>query len=113
MKLRTGETTSVVIANGAALSSSIDMSGSSGLGIFMPAAWTAAEIAFQVSHDGTTYYPLHDSDDALVEETVTVDNAYSCSVDLFPFRYVKLWSESAGSDENQGAARTIIVVVKS
>jgi len=44
------------IANGASLSDALELDGHSVLRIAMPAAWTAADLTFQVSDDaGTTF----------------------------------------------------------
>lgn len=106
----------VTIANGTALSGAIDISRYSGMQVFMPAAWTTANVGFHVSYtEGGTYVKLHDKDDALVEiASPTAAIAHNAPSEIFPSLFLKLWSQDgAGSDTNQGAARTIVLVLKS
>lgn len=118
------------IANGASLSGAVDLF-SSGTkedfdptlaGIEMPAAWTSAKISFQVSTDGTTYGSLFKIDGS-TEYTIDVSGytAASSSVvrsvpvepQLFlGWRYVKIRSGEAASPVNQGAARSLILIVR-
>jgi hypothetical protein len=113
---RTTKYESMTIANGAALSDAFDMRDYAGGIVYMPAAWTAASIGFQIANEsGGTYYPLYDEDAALVQiASPAVDNAYTIPTGLFSARFVKLWSQDgAASGTNQGAARTIIIELKS
>lgn len=106
----------MTIANGAALSDAFDMRDYAGGTLYMPAAWTAASIGFQIATEtGGTYYPLYDEDGTLVQiSSPAVDNAYSLPKELFSARFVKLWSQDgAASGTNQGAARTIVIELKS
>lgn len=78
-------------------------------GIFhMPAAWDAADIGFQVAYavDGI-YLPLYDDSGTLVAITPAVDRSYAFPSSLEGAKYVKLWSNSAGTDVHQTADRTI------
>lgn len=103
----------VTIANGAALSGVINMEEFTQGIIHMPAAWTAADIGFYVSSEvGGTYLPVSNASGLVVISGPAVDNAYVLPADIYPARYIKLWSNTAGSDENQGAARTLIVDLK-
>jgi hypothetical protein len=81
----------------------------------MPAAWTAANIGFQVSStfDGT-YLPLYDDAGNIVEiASPAVDQAMRVPVEVLAARFVKIWSQTAGADTNQGAERALIVDMKS
>jgi hypothetical protein len=49
------------IANRASLSGAIDCSAAPPVRISMPATWTAANLTFQVSSDGTTFEDLFDA----------------------------------------------------
>ena len=49
------------IVNRTSLSGAIDCSAAPPVRISMPAAWTAANLSFQVSSDGTTFEDLFDS----------------------------------------------------
>ena len=106
----------VVIANGAALSGAFEFTGASGGIVDMPAAWTEAALGFHhCSTRGGTFQPLYKEDGTLVEITLATDPSdlsYLLPADVFPARFLKLWSETAGSGVNQGAARSLIVSVK-
>ena len=113
---RTTKTQSLTIANGAAVSDAFDMRDYAGGNLYMPAAWTAASIGFQIAiDDGGTFYPLYDDTAAIVEIAgPCVDTAYTLPNELFSALFVKLWSQDgAGNGTNQGAARTIIIELKS
>jgi len=117
MNIQRGATSkSLTIANGAALTEAFEMSNHAGGIVLMPAAWTAASIGFQVSDShGGTYYPLYDQNGTLVQiSSPAVDKAYSFPAEVFSGGWVKLWSQDgAASGTNQGAARTIGVILKS
>jgi hypothetical protein len=107
---------SLTIASGAAVTEAFDMSNHAGGIVMMPAAWTAANIGFQVAEtEGATYYPLYDDAGDIVEiASPAVDNAYSIPAEVFGAAWVKLWSQDgAASDTNQAAARTIGLILKS
>jgi hypothetical protein len=107
---------SLTIASGAAVTEAFDMSTHAGGIVFMPAAWTAANIGFQVSDTETgTFYPLYDDAGAIVEiGSPAVDNGYSIPAEVFGAAWVKLWSQDgSANDTNQAAARTVKVVLKS
>lgn len=103
----------LTIANGTSLSGALDLSISGGppVGIQMPAAWTAANLTFQVSHDGTTYQNFQD---AAGTEIVAVAAA-SVFIALDPtiwfgVRFLKARSGTAGIPVNQGAERLLQLV---
>jgi hypothetical protein len=105
------------IANGASLSSAVDLGAGAVLaGIQMPASWTTASLAFQVSNDGSTYQVLRVSG---AEFTVSSgDAAASLSVGglqsyFYGWRYVKLQSGSSSAPVNQGGARSVVLVAAS
>lgn len=101
------------ILNGAALSGPIEMSQYAGGTLQMPAAWTAASIAFQTSETlSGTYQPLYTTANALVEVTAAAGRNYPLPDQLFGCKFVKLWSESAGVGVNQGADRAIVMTLK-
>lgn len=103
------------IASGAALSNAFKLEYDDLVGIYMPAAWTAASLGFQVSYDGSTYFPMRDAANAVVNITLTV--AAGQFVKL-PTNYVtgglwvKLWSNTAGADTNQAADRDLVLVTQ-
>jgi hypothetical protein len=104
-------TQTATIANSAALSGEIDYRGKASGILHMPATWTAASIGFYVAPtSGGTFQPLYDSAGALVEMAVAVNKSYQLPYDkLLGARYLKLWSETAGSGVNQNGARSIVL----
>jgi len=81
--------------------------------ILMPAAWTAADLTFQLSLDGTTFADLYD--DAGTEVTAKAAAARYITLDPLEFRTaraIKLRSGTAASAVNQEAARTLILVLR-
>lgn len=111
-----GETTTAVIANGASLSGEIDLQGFSLQAIVMPSAWTAANLTFQASDtSGGTFNNVHD--DAGAEVTVTAAASRCIGLDavareLDGLRYVKVRSGTSGTPVNQGAERTLTLLLK-
>jgi len=95
----------------------IDTTWAAAVGLKTPAALEAnTVIGFKVaeSQDGT-FLPLYDEDNALVEATVILNaaRAYALPDKLFAWPYFKLWTQAAGVDVNQAAARTFVVTLKS
>ena len=106
-----------VIAIDTSLSAEVDLEGFRLAGIVMPAAWTAANLTFQVATaTGGTFQDLYD--DAGNEVTVTAAVSRSHGIDLLagvlaPWRFLKIRSGTSGVAVNQAAARTISLVCKS
>lgn len=103
------------IANGESLSGAIDLQNTRLSRIAIPATWTAANLTFQVSYDGTTYNDLYDA--AGVE--VTASAAASRSISLHQLyalfqdvRWLKIRSGTSGVPVNQGGARTLNLAVR-
>ena len=107
----------VVIAAGASLSFSTPLAGRFQLvAIQMPAAWDAASLTFAVSHDGTTFVPLHW---AGAEYTILAAGgaAASLGVSLDPDAFmgwpvVRVRSGTSAAAVNQAAARTLKVLLR-
>lgn len=111
-----------IIANGTALSAAIDLtpytqSGApTAVAIIMPAAWTTASITLQGSTDGcTTFHNIFVQGGT--EYTVTSPDATEYIIlspaDLVGLNCLKIRSGTAGSPVNQGAARTMGIVLSS
>jgi hypothetical protein len=107
----------VTIANNESLSSAAWIWRNNHLGtvaaIVMPADWTAADLTFQASVDNSTYWNVYDADDA----EVTVQAAEDRHIILDPADfagcpYLKVRSGTSGAAVNQGAARTIQLVLR-
>lgn len=102
------------IANGASLSGIVNCGGLDVVGIQMPTGWTAASISFQVSHDGVTFQDVYD--DAGAEVTITAAASRYLSLvtalkRLGGVRFLKVRSGATGAAVNQGAERTIRIVL--
>lgn len=113
--IRGNTTSTATIAGSAALSDVIDMTRYAGGIIHMPAAWTAASIGFKVSTTSNgTFLPLYDAEGSLMQiSSPSASQAYALPSDIFPARYVKLWSQDgAGSDTTQDAQRSITIDLK-
>lgn len=98
---------STTIPSGEATSGAIPTGGRVILGLVMPAAFTGASITFTVSHDGTTYQALYDESNTQVSVTVAASRSYQLPDALAAWPYFKIVSAS-----NEGAARTLYVVMK-
>jgi hypothetical protein len=102
-----------VIANGASLSGAVALGAGAPVAIATPAAWTAANLTFQGSVDGTTFLNLYDDAGTEVTVTAAVDRYIALSASLFAgCRFLKIRSGTAGTPVNQGAARTLTVVTR-
>ena len=115
MSCRESYSYDVTIANGTALSNVISFYEHAYAVLHMPAAWTAADVGFYVSStlDGT-FLPLYDDAGAMVEIAgPAVDQAHAIPVEVLASRFVKVWSQNAGVDANQGAERALIIDMKS
>ena len=108
------ETVEANIAASAALSGAVRLPPACYLSaIIMPAAWTTADLTFQGSHDGVTYYDIYDE----YGSEVTVSAAASRHIVLMPAlwsgtRFLKVRSGTTGTPVNQAAARTLNLIVR-
>ncbi len=111
---------SATIANGAAVSTAIDVSKLQllGIAVVVPAAWTAADIGFEVSSDGTTWIPLQDDTGARIKiagVTTNASKAYiapsgAWAVGAFPYARLVSLNTSTGANANQAAERLLTFV---
>jgi hypothetical protein len=116
----------VAIANGASLSTAADTASGTVVGVRIPSEWTAAGVGFLVSDDGTTYRQLKVVDilaappwgtDELELLAAEIPTAESVDIAMDPnwflcSRYVKVQSQTAGTPVNQGAARTVGLLIR-
>lgn len=110
----------VTIPNGQAISNSVQIGSGVLVGLIVPAAWTAAEISFLASVDGVNFFPLYDgtgNNPIAIETPVAgsyVTFGYETNIKFDSFRsvlYLEVVSGVPGANVNQGAARTIQLVV--
>jgi len=98
------------------LSSSLALRGHTVVGVYMPSAWTSANLTFLSSPDDVTYYSVYSSTGA--ELTVTgistsVARLYYLSPsDLLAVDYLKVRSGGSTGETAQGAARSVTLALK-
>ena len=104
------------IANGASLSGEIDLAHHRIMLIQMPAAWTAANLTFQVATaTGGTFQDLYDDGGVEVNVTAAVSRAIGVDLNAGPLasaRFIKIRSGTTGTPVTQAAARSIVLVTK-
>jgi len=102
------EKRTITIANGAAVSSSIDMNAFTLVGIKFPAAMTSTTVTLQDSFDGTTFEDTYNTDNNAIEWTFTQGRSYK----ILPSDTAAFWNLRIKVDSNEGAAREIIVTLR-
>jgi hypothetical protein len=98
------------IPNGQSLSQAVYVGAAVPTGIQMPAAWDAANITFQGSADGVTFYDVYDITGA--EAVVVAAAARYIPLGALDFNgmiYFKVRSGTTGAPVNQTAARAISI----
>ena len=101
------------IANAASLSGIIDLSGTALCGYFIPASWTAADVTFAVSVDGTNFSDLYDLFGNEVVHTVAANRFVALlPSEMASIRYLKIRSGTTGTPVNQDAKRIITLVTR-
>ena len=108
------DTLAMTIASGASLSAANDLGGLRLFGIVMPAAWTTANLTFQMSPDGgTTWVDMYDANGN--ELTATASTSRFIALDLANFaavQMVKVRSGTSGTPVNQGGDRTLSLILR-
>lgn len=106
--------TSATILSGAALSSEINLTGTTLCGLIIPAAWTAAFLGIKAaSASGGTFVPVYNEVGTLVSITIAASTCILLNAaDFASLQYIKLWSQTAGVDVNQGANRTLTLLTR-
>ena len=109
----------LTIANGAAATEQFETLGYRVAAVISPAAWTAADFSFEVENGSGTFVKVTDAAGALLKITgvATAASEYMIMPEigdaLVSPRMMKVVSTNTASeaDVNQGAARTVIVVL--
>ena len=105
------ELRTATISSGGSLSGAVDLGTLTAACIVMSAAWTAADLTFEVSADGSTYVDLYDSIGNEYTVTAAASEALLLDIkDFTPFRYVKVRSGTSGTPVNQGADRSLTII---
>lgn len=98
----------ITIANGASLSTALDLGEGRVAFLVMPAAWTAADISFQVSADGAAFVDLFKPDGTEYTLTVAASRAILLPLaDFLGIRHIKIRSGKTGAAVNQAADRAM------
>lgn len=103
-------TPSAVIANGESLSAAFYVGAGKLTSVQIPSSWTAATITFQGSLDGTNFFNVVDGDGNEVEYQADASRL----IPIQPFEganWMKIRSGTSGTPVNQGAARTLNMLV--
>lgn len=105
---------SVTIFSGQSLSSTVKLNGAALLGIEMPAAWTAANLTFQHSIDGTNFFDMYTPANVEVQVVVstTQRNVALPTATWQSIIYLKVRSGTSGTPVNQAADRVLKLVCK-
>lgn len=121
----------VTIANGAAVSTAFDLSGWNIIGVITPSAWTAADISFEVEEPDGTYVKVVDNEGVLFKLTGIATAAselhlmgggardgtagLSQGPVITSHGNARVVSTNTASeaDVNQGAARSLVVILAS
>ncbi|MDE2103763.1 MAG: hypothetical protein KGL39_41380 [Patescibacteria group bacterium] len=104
-----------LIADGTAETAEVDLAGTSLTAIVVPSGWTAANLTFQVSADGTTYADLYSATGS--EYVVDVPSGGDCAITVPPldfegFRRMKVRSGTSGTPVNQTGAKTLTLICR-
>ncbi len=101
-----------IIESGENLSNTIDLRGYKFYGIIMPSSWTTANLTFQGSYDGISYYDVYMDGVEVVESAqagrLQVINANLFAIATLPF--LKIRSGTSSTPVAQGAQRTISIL---
>jgi hypothetical protein len=104
--------TATIPSGATGLSAAIDLDGRTVVNILLPAAWVAAVLTFQGSHDDTTYGNIYDATTG-AEYSITVAAAVAVGIPptspLLGWRYLKVRSGTASVPVNQTASRALVI----
>lgn len=103
----------VTIASGASLSGAANLGGLHAVGVLMSAGWTAANLTFQISVDGVTYYDLYDKTGLELSIIAGASRFIQLDLGIFAgFNFVKLRSGTTGTPVNQGSDRALSIICR-
>lgn len=105
------EDVDVVIASGASLSAGTPLAGYVLCGFYMPATWTAASMTFQASDDGVTFGDIYFGGSELSYDVAGGQYVAVEPSQFMGVRHLKVRSGASGAGVNQGADRSIKLMV--
>lgn len=104
----------VTIANGQSLSDAVDLGDKVLCAIQMPDAWTTASLTLQASYDGVTFADVSAGGEYEVSSVAASKFLLLHTSYVFTgIRYLKIRSGTSGTPVNQGADRTLQLMVRS
>ena len=110
---KTVSTDTVTIAAAASLSDAVDLETSTLMAVIMPAAWDAAGLTFEVSHNGTDWVDLYNEFGELLVTVADTDRyIHLTPAEWVGVRHVKVRSGTSAAAVAQAAERVITLVVK-
>jgi len=102
----------VVIASGQSESSVLKLVSETIVGVYMPAAWDAADLVFRASPDGTTFTDMHDFGSRLAVQAAAGQYVPLDFSKFVGVAYLKLKSQTGASAVNQTAERVLTPVFR-
>jgi hypothetical protein len=102
----------VVIANGASVSDEVELGPYVLCGIIMPAAWTAADLSYQVRGHTTGWVDMCLDGDELTDAAAADQYVIVDPADFAGARFLRIRSGTTGTPVAQGAERTLVLVVR-
>lgn len=108
-------TTTATIASGDAtgLSGIVDCRDGRAAHLVMPSSWTAADLTFQTSYDGTVFSNLYDAFGSEYIVKAAASRAIILPlVDFLGVTYIRVRSGTSAAPVTQSAARGIVVVLQ-
>ena len=103
-----------MIANGTSLTPAIDLAEGRLHRIVMPASWTSAALTFKASPDGVTFYDVYDASGEYTISSSIAGASRSIVIDptiFYGMRYIQIRSGTTGTPVNQGADRTLTLII--
>lgn len=101
-------TFTVTIAANASLSGAVQLDEFVPVAIVMPSSWTAANLTFQASEDGTTFLDLYSTSGSELQVTAAANRFLALDPAQFRgARFLKVRSGTSATPVNQTAQRTL------
>ena len=102
----------ITITSGQSESSVLELVSETLVGIYMPAAWDAADLAFLAGSDGQSFSEIHEFGSALTAQAAAGQYIPLDFAKFVGAAYIKVRSESGGSVVNQTAERILTPVFR-
>ena len=109
MTLKTGR---LVIASGQSASTPLRLDSDTIVGLYMPAAWDTADVAFEASHDGTSFVEMQEFGAAVAIQAVAQKYVPFDFTKFVCVSYLRVRSSAGGSPAPQSANRTLTAVYR-